>query len=543
MSGIVERKNLIRTADYLSSWQTTLLLGGCFTYCFGRLWGKVAKDSALGKMETAFGSFWAFDDFARATGSVVIIAKDWSAAQDTDRTPDQIREGGVDAYGKAIHPKEDMCHSEHRAIWAARRITGTALKAFSASILVYGGLHSVGVFKNSLGNTTKALGVTAGIAGLSQEIYDLYVQSNDYDAHNLYNQLVNTKSRDKFIAEKKKTVPGYDEAQFKSDFDDAIKQNIFYSQLMKVLIIGVKVMSLTSVLNKIEGSPLFGRVDGLVNHSHHIYGNLFLGMAVLWGWQYFKVYADLNEWKKEVPKDKWDPGYMAKYAFQDFTDKRDLVRTVMASTSTLIDYGYETIDFITECELGPLGKLAKNFDSFFSISQVPKQLKGFCKSSVYILSKTAREAESADRVARGKDALTIWRALGDSAIAFFKLLGDSFSAAKFIGGFGGVVWLSDRLKKINHLKCGFKSAAAAMTIAQESPLMSDWEKKGKYEPIISVLVIWTAANSLFLNGASGLSSAYGHLIPAPGKQNFEPWAYNFAAINATLAGAAIGYAR
>ena len=76
-----------------------------------------------------------------------------------------------------------------------------------------------------------------------------------------------------------------------------------------------------------------------------------------------------------------------------------------------------------------------------------------------------------------------------------------------------------------------------MSITEELfPLVpeSAWDKKSDKEKLKSLIVLSASVSSLFLNGFGGLATAFGKNIPPPTKQNFKPWVYNFAKLNAAI---------
>ncbi|MCB1110563.1 MAG: hypothetical protein KDK64_06235 [Chlamydiia bacterium] len=494
--------------DFFNSWESTLLVGGCLIYLAGRvvlpMMGKSAdKYPYLAKMNDKFLTFWAFDDFARAASAGFVGYSDVKTLFD-GRTNRQIREGGG-----ANCPNDEMTLNGKRYLWVLRRSLATFLKVFSASILVHEGLRAVGATKSGPSNLLKVTGATAGFVGLGMEVYDVQQRKNDYDAHNLRNNLRKTDAHGHYATN--------------ADFDHAYKTNLSYNQAVKVLIMGVKVMALITTLSKMELTGLAGRVmktplmEGAVKHADHCFNGIFIGMAITLFAQKVHVGASLSKWSKD------DGTWATKYFFKEFSNSREWVRIVEGTATTLLDFGY---DALAETDIGALGKFAKAFDSFLYVPKVAERTGGLIDKS-WELSK-------------GITARRTWEATH----AVFKLIGDTGAALKFIGAFGGIAYLSERTKMFGYVKNIFSATAAAMAIAQEVFFpKKKWEDKNEKDVFKAVMIIGASVGSFFLNGFGGMASAFGKQITKPGvSQNFKPWVYNFAKLNATVCAAFVKYA-
>ncbi|QVL55560.1 MAG: hypothetical protein KFB95_09695 [Simkaniaceae bacterium] len=497
--------------DFMNNWGNTLLVGGCLTYLAGRvvlpLLGKSAENHPyLAKMNAKFASFWAFADFAKVSSSIFVGVSDVMILKG-GRTNQEIREGEWDA-GNArwVHrPNAEMTLNGNRYTWVAYRSLATLLKMFSAYVLVHEGLKAVGALKTGPSSMMKAYGATAGLAGLGIDLYDVQSRKNDYRAHNLSAQLMKVGVN-------------------KGEFDGVYINDLRWSQAVKVVIMGVKVMALLSALSKAELGGLAGRVmknpymGKVLENSNDIFNGLFIGLTgVLFAQQ---VHVGAN-------KDKWtaDNGtWWAKYALKSFTDSRDFVRLVEGTATTLIDLGY---DALAETDLGALGKFAKSFDSFLYVPKVSERVGG--------LVDVASGKKFADFRQKTGNAPTVSRKIWIATYTTIKFLGDTFAALKFIGAFGGVAYLSGRVKGLGYLKNGFSSIGAIMTISEEVFFPArDWSVKNKKQMYISSAIIAASLGSLFLNGMGGLAAAFGDKITVPDvNKNFKPWVYNFAKVNST----------
>jgi hypothetical protein len=226
------------TLDFMNSWQSTLLVGGCLTYLAGRvilpLLGKSAENYPyLAKMNAKFITFWAFADFAKVSSSIFVGVSDVMTLRD-GRTNQEIREGQWDgAENRWVHrPNAEMTLNGNRYTWVAYRSFATLLKMFSAYVLVHEGLKSVGALKTGPSSMMKAYGATTGLVGLGIDLYDVQSRKNDYATNNLYPFL----RKDVTINQ--------------AGFDGAYTNDLSYSQAVKVIIMGVKVMALLSALSK-----------------------------------------------------------------------------------------------------------------------------------------------------------------------------------------------------------------------------------------------------------------------------------------------------
>lgn len=487
--------------DFMNNWQSTLLVGGCLTYLAGRvvlpLLGKSAENHPyLAKMNAKFISFWAFADFAKVSSSFFVLGSDIAAAA-SSRTNQEIREGEWDA-GDArwVHrPNAEMTLNGNRYTWVACRSLATFLKMFSAYVLVREGLKAVGALKAGPSSMMKAYGATAGLVGLGMDLYDVQSRKNDYRAHNLSDQL------------RKAGVN-------QGEFDGVYINDLRWSQAVKVFIMGVKVMALLSALSKAEPGGLVGRVmknpymGKVLENSNDIFNGLFIGLTGVLFAQQVHVGANKDKWTEDTGT------WWAKYALKSFSDSREFVRLVEGTATTLIDLGY---DALAETDLGALGKFAKSFDGFLYVPKVSERAGGLIDKGAKVITDF--------------NMRNVWKA----HLAVIKLLGDTFAALKFIGAFGGVAYLSDRVKGFGYLKNGFSSIGAIMTISEEVFFPTrDWSAKDNKQMYISSSIIAASLGSLFLNGMGGLAAAFGDKITVPDvSKNFKPWVYNFAKVNST----------
>ncbi len=511
--------------DFMSDWGNTLLVGGCATYLVGRvllpLLGKSAENYPyLSKMNAKFITFWTFDDFATVSSSVFVGFSDIMTLRD-NRSNQEIQEGERDRSDadivndiragdpKWVHrPNVEMITGNYhdRCVWVARRSLATFLKIFSAYVLVHEGLKSVGALKTGPSLMIKACGATAGLAGLVIELYDIQSRKNDYNDHSLYGQLV------------KSPKPGDVIAIDRAGFDEAYTKDLTYSQVVKVIVMGVKVMALLSTLSKVEFGGLAGRVmknsylGKVLENSNDIFNGLFIGLTATLFIQ--KVHVGAN-------KDKWteDNGtWLPKYVLKKFSNSREFVRLTEAIAAALTDFGY---DILEKTDLGALGKFAKSFDSFLDVPKVFEKTGGLIDKGTEIVN---------DIVVNGRVSA---RGIQEATLAVIKFLGNTFAALKFIGAFGGVAYLSDRVKGFGYIKNGLSSVGAIMTIPEGIFFpKKDWGAKDDKERYIASAIIAMSLGSLFLNGMGGLASAFGDKIIAPGvNKNFKPWVYNFVKIN------------
>jgi len=489
--------------DFMNSWQSTLLVGGCLTYLAGRvilpLLGKSAENHPyLAKMNAKFITFWAFADFAKVSSSMFVGVSDVMTLRD-GRTNQEIREGEWDGVGNRwVHrPNAEMTLNGSRRVWVASRSFATLLKIFSAYVLVHEGLKSVGALKTGPSSMMKAYGAIAGIVGLGFDWSDIKQRKIDYAANPLHASL-------------KKDIAIND-----ADFNGAYTKDLTYSQAVKVIIVGVKVMALLSALSKAELGGLAGRVmknpymGKVLENSNDIFNGIFIVLT----WTLFaqQVHVGAN-------KDKWtdDTGtWWAKYALKSFTDSREFVRLVEGTATTLIDLGY---DALAETDLGALGKFAKSFDSFLYVPKVSERAGGLIDKGAKVITDF--------------NTRNVWKA----TLAVIKLLGDTFAALKFISAFGGIAYLSDRVKGFGYLKNGFSSIGAIMTISEEVffPEIDRGTGESKNSLTQRTLIVLASTGSLFLNGMGGLAAAFGDKITVPDvSKNFKPWVYNFAKVNST----------
>ncbi len=501
--------------DFMNHWQSTLLVGGCLTYLAGRavlpLLGKSAENHPyLAKMNAKFASFWAFADFAKVSSSIFVGVSDAWTLTATDRTNDEIRVGTRDRSDYEIlagqrpdapmwrhRPNVEMIRGTYtdRCAWVGYRSLATILKIFSAYVLVHEGLKAVGALKAGPSSMMKAYGATAGLAGLGIDLYDVQSRKNDYRNHNLSAQLMKAGVN-------------------KGEFDGAYINDLRWSQAVKVIVMGVKVMALLSALSKAELGGLAGRVmknpymGKVLENSNDIFNGLFLGLTGVLFAQQVHVGANKDKWTEDTGT------WWAKYPLESFSKSREFVRLVEGTATTLIDLGY---DVLAETDLGALGKFAKSFDSFLYVPKVSERAGGLIDK----VSKAITDFNMRN----------VWKA----GFAVIKLLADTFAALKFIGAFGGVAYLSDRVKGLGYLKNGFSSIGAIMTISEEVFFPTrDWSAKNKKQMYISSAIIAASLGSLFLNGMGGLAAAFGDKITVPGvSKNFKPWVYNFAKVNST----------
>jgi len=488
--------------DFMNSWQSTLLVGGCVTYLAGRvvlpLLGKSAENHPyLAKINAKFITFWAFADFAKVSSSIFVGVSDVMTLRD-GRTNREIREGERNIGGDiSIHrPNAEMTLNGNRYTWVAYRSLATLLKMCSAYVLVHEGLKSVGALKAGPSSMMKAYGATAGLAGLGIDLYDVQSRKNDYGANPLHASL-------------KK-----DPAINNDDFNGAYTKDLTYSQAVKVIIIGVKVMALLSALSKAELGGLPGRVmknpymGKVLENSNDIFNGMFIGLTATLFVQQVHVGANKDKWTADTGT------WLAKHVFTSFSDSREFVRLVEGLASVAIDLGY---DALAETDLGALGKFAKSFDSFLYVPKVSERAGGLIDKGAKVITDF--------------NMRNVWKA----TLAVIKLLGDTFAALKFIGAFGGVAYLSDRVKGIGYIKNGFSSIGAIMTISEEVFFPTrDWSAKNKKQMYVSSSIIAASFGSLFLNGMGGLAAAFGNKITVPDvSKNFKPWVYNFAKVNST----------
>ena len=489
--------------DFMNNWQSTLLVGGCVTYLAGRvvlpLLGKSTENHPyLSKMNAKFITFWAFADFAKVSSSIFVGVSDVMTLTDS-RTNQEIREGEWDAGdNRWVHrPNAEMTLNGNRYTWVAYRSLATLLKMFSAYVLVHEGLKSVGALKTGPSSMVKAYGATAGLAGLGIDLYDVESRKDDYAAHNLYPRL-----------RKDATIN-------KADFDGAYINDLSYSQAVKVIIMGVKVMALLSALSKAELGGLAGRVmknpyiEKVLENSNDIFNGIFIGLTATLFAQQVHVGANKSKWTEDTGT------WWAKYALKSFSDSREFVRLVEGTATTLIDLGY---DALAETDLGALGKFAKSFDSFLYVPKVSERTGG-------LIDKSAKAITDFNM-------RNVWKA----GFAVIKLLADTFAALKFIGAFGGVAYLSGRVKGLGYLKNGFSSIGAIMTISEEVffPEVDRGTGRNKNSLTQRTLIVLASTGSLFLNGMGGLAAAFGDKITVPDvNKNFKPWVYNFAKVNST----------
>ena len=315
------------------------------------------------------------------------------------------------------------------------------------------GLKSVGALKAGPSSMMKAYGATAGLVGLGIDLFDVQSRKNNYNSDNLYPQ----------ISERPTVADPL--AINKAAFDAAYTRDLTYSQVAKVIIMLVKGMALLSALSKAESTGLVGRVmknpyiGKVLENSNDIFNGLFIGLTATLFIQHVDVGANKKKWTADTGT--WLP----KYVLKSFTESRDFVRLLEATATTLIDLGY---DVLAETDLGALGKVAKSFDSFLYVPKVSERVGG-------LIDKGAR-------VYAIPNARNAWKA----TLAVIKLLGDTLAALKFIGAFGGVAYLSGRVKVLGYLKNGVSSVAAIMTISEEVFFpKKDWSKKNKTEKYIS----------------------------------------------------------
>ena len=506
--------------DFMNNWQSALLVGGCVTYCLAGRVGKSAENHPyLSKMSAKFMTFWAFADFAKVSSSIFVGLSDLATLAD-GRTNDEIRSGTRDRTDDDIlhnrrpeapkwvrRPNVEMIRGEyiHRVAWVGCRSFATILKIFSAYVLVHEGLKSVGALKTGPSSMTKAYGATAGLVGLGIDLCDIELRKRNYRVHNLSAQLMKK---------------GVDQGKF----DGAYINDLRWSQLVKVIIMCVKAMALLSSLSKAEPTGLVGRVmkhpyiGKLLGNSNDIFNGLFLGLTGVLFAQQVHVGANKGKWTEETGT------WWAKYALKNFSDSREFVRLVEGTATTLIDLGY---DVLAETDLGALGKFAKSFDSFLYVPKVSERAGG--------LVDVASGKKFADFQRKTGRVPTVSRKVWIATYTAIKFLGDTFAALKFIGAFGGVAYLSDRVKGIGYLKNGFSSIRAIMTISEEVFFPTrDWSAKSKKQKYVSSTIIAASLGSLFLNGMGGLAAAFGDKITAPGvNKNFKPWVYNFAKVNST----------
>lgn len=492
--------------DFFSDWQGTLLVGGCLTYLGGKvvlpLLGKSADAHPyLAKMNAKFITFWAFDDFARAASAGFVLYSDVKAYRDT-RTNKQIREGEFDrTHNKWVHfPNDEMVRDgKSRLAWIVRRSIGTGLKMISAAVVVHEGLKSVGILESGPSAHTKAWAGGLGILGLAQDIYDLEQRKDDYQNHCLENSL----RAEDAVGNRAK----------KADFNHAYQMNLFYTQIMKGLIIGVKAMAILSTLNEAKVGGLIGRVTNsglagkLVKHSEHIFNWIFIAMAANWLTQEFHVGANLKKWKEE------DKKALEKYLFKDFTDSRELVRLIEATATTLLDFG---VEILGNADVKTLGKFAKGFDSFLYVPVAAGRI--------------TKTYDAVTKLAKERNLREAW----NTTHAVFKMIGDFGAALRFIGSFGGIAYISSRTKMFGYIKNIFSATAAAMTIFEEIWFpKKEWSKKSDDEILLSLLALTGSAGSFMLNAGGGLSSAFGHLVTPPAKGTFPPSYFNFNKLMAT----------
>lgn len=517
--------------DFMNDWGNTLLVGGCATYLAGRvllpLLGKSAENYPyLSKMNAKFITFWTFADFATVSSSVFVGFSDIMTLRD-NRNNQQIREGergrtdddivnarGLDVPKWTHRPNVEMIPSSNphdrtrdyhdRCIWVARRSLATFLKMFSAYVLVHEGLKSVGALKTGPSLMIKACGATAGLAGLGIEFYDIQSRKNDYNNTNdLYTQLV------------KSPKPG--DVIDRANFNETYTQDLTYSQVVKIIIMGVKVMSLLSTLSKVEFGGLAGRVmknpyvGKVLGNSNDIFNGLFIGLTATLFIQKVHVGANKDKWTEDTGT--WFP----KYVLKKFSNSREFVRLTEAIAAALTDFGYDVLE---KTDLGALGKFAKSFDSFLDVPKVFEKMGGLIDKGTEIVNDIVNDRVSA-------------RGIQEATLAVIKFLGDTFAALRFIGAFGGVAYLSDRVKGFGYIKNGLSSVGAIMTISEGIFFpKKDWERKDNKERYIASAIIAMSLGSLFLNGMGGLASAFGDKIIAPGvNKNFKPWVYNFVKIN------------
>ena len=273
-------------------------------------------------------------------------------------------------------------------------------------------------------------------------------------------------------------------------------------------------MALLSALSKAELGGLPGRVmknpymGKVLENSNDIFNGMFIGLTATLFVQQVHVGANKDKWTADTGT------WLAKHVFTSFSDSREFVRLVEGLASVAIDLGY---DALAETDLGALGKFAKSFDSFLYVPKVSERAGGLIDKGAKVITDF--------------NMRNVWKA----TLAVIKLLGDTFAALKFIGAFGGVAYLSDRVKGIGYIKNGFSSIGAIMTISEEVFFPTrDWSAKNKKQMYVSSSIIAASFGSLFLNGMGGLAAAFGNKITVPDvSKNFKPWVYNFAKVNST----------
>lgn len=279
--------------------------------------------------------------------------------------------------------------------------------------------------------------------------------------------------------------------------------------MIAICVMAMKAMSLISALSKAELGGLTGRiinnsvVGTLVKCSTDVFHLLFMAMIGIQLAQKLDGGANKAKWSNSPKKS------LSKYLFKDISGSREFIRLIEATATTFVDCGFKVL---TETDLGALSKFAKSFDSFLYLPKISKStgdLWDVCK----------------------KDDSSMY----DVTLSSFRLIANTASACKFIGAFGGIYYFSNRTKKFGYIKNGFSSTTAAMTITKEVYFPKDaWDKKSDTEKFQSLLTISSSVSSLFLNGFGGLAAAFGKKIPPPTNQNFKPWVYNFAKLNAAI---------
>ncbi|WP_316359146.1 hypothetical protein [Candidatus Neptunichlamydia sp. REUL1] len=500
--------------DFMNDWQSALLVGGCVTYLAGRvvlpLLGKSPENHPyLSKMNAKFITFWTFADFAKVSSSIFVGVSDVMTLaerqkknqeiREGERENQEVREGQRDAEDRRwVHrPNAEMTLNGERYRWVAYRSFATLLKMFSAYVLVHEGLKSVGALKTGPSSMVKAYGATAGLVSLGIDLYDIQLRKNDYKTNNLYESL-------------RKDV-----AINKADFDSAYLGDLTYRQAAKVITMSVKVMALLSTLSKAELGGLGGRVmknpymGKVLENSNDIFNGLFIALTGVLFAQ--KVHVGAN-------KDKWmadDGTWLLKHVLKSFSDSREFVRLVEGTATTLIDLGY---DILAETDLGALGKFAKSFDSFLCVPKVSERTGGLIDKSAKVITDF--------------NMRNVWKA----GFAVIKLFADTFAALKFIGAFGGVAYLSGRVKGLGYLKSGFSFIGAIMTISEEVFFPEVHSRTGRNKNSLTqrTLIVLASTGSLFLNGMGGLATAFGDKVTVPGvNKNFKPWVYNFAKVSST----------
>ena len=497
--------------DFMNSWHIIVFAGGVSTYLAGRvvlpLIGKSAENyPSIKKISTQLSSYWAFSNFSAVSVGAFTCFSDLQTVLKDDRNAKEIRAGERHSNRRdwVNVPNDEMTFSGDKYDWAARRLLATSLKMFSSCILVHAGLKGVGAIKSSPSNMRQVYGAASGFMGFGLDWYDLKTREWDYDPHNrLYPNSLLRQSLKK------------DGVQVE-DFDNVYKKDLQYRQMIAICVMALKAMSLISSLSKAEVGGLTGRIINnsvfgtLVKYSNDVFHLLFMGMIGIQLTQKLDGGASKAEWSQSPKKS------LSKYLFKDLAGSREFIRLLEATATTVVDFGLE---ILPGTDLGALGKFAKSFDSFLYLPDVSK--------------KAGEMIDRGWEVYKKKKCINVWKA----TYAIFKLIGNTASACKFIGAFGGIYYFSSRTKKFGYIKNGFGATTAMMSITEELfPLVpeSAWDKKSDKQKLKSLVVLSASVSSLFLNGFGGLATAFGKNIPPPTKQNFKPWVYNFAKLNAAI---------